>query len=290
RSATDLLVHYGRHFGRTVHALCNFQALLTNGILRMGELAETPDENFTAEERRKHRIFQELLKSVAGLEERLMQGGDDEVDLVADLASDMLTKGASGARGDDTKSLKGSVLDWITLKGQSLVPPLTRNVKIDRGFHHERTGALLCPAGLDWSNLETKTKLQSGEMIVTGDQWPLFLYADYHYDLDDLWNGLFRSALLVSAYKHVFTSPSSVDREPKATHSGNARIHGMTRVTLPSIAYIATQVRFALTSSPVFSCTDTVTDSEWFYNSILDIFEDPDKQQEVDDLVVWWNR
>ncbi|KAG2057437.1 hypothetical protein BDR06DRAFT_980854 [Suillus hirtellus] len=258
-----------------VHALCNFQALLTNGILWMGELVKTPDKNFTAEERHEHR-----------LEERLMQGGDDEVDLVADL----LTKGASGARGDDTKSLKGSVLDWITLKGQSLVPPLTCNMKIDRGFHHERTGALLCPAGLDWSNLEMKTKLQSGEMSVTGDQWPLFLYADYHYDLDDPWNGLFQSALLVSAYKHVFTSPSSVDRELKATHSGNAQIHGMTRVTLPSIAYIAMQVRFALTSSPVFSCTDTVTNSERFYNSILDIFEDPDEQQEVDDLVVWWNR
>jgi hypothetical protein len=72
----------------------------------MGELADTPEENFTAEyvtllqimcnmfnqvyiprERREHRIFQELLKSVAGLEERLMQGGDDEVDIVAELAS-----------------------------------------------------------------------------------------------------------------------------------------------------------------------------------------------------------
>ncbi|KAG0694655.1 hypothetical protein DFH29DRAFT_985192 [Suillus ampliporus] len=273
---TDPLVHYGHHFGRTVHALCNFQALLTNGILRMGELAETPEENFTAEERRKHHIFQELLKSVAGLEERLMEGGDDEVDVIAEL----LTKGASGAWGDDTKSLKGSVLDWITPKGQNLIPPLARNVKIDCGFHHERTGALLCPAGLDWSNSETKTKLQSGEIVVTRDQWPLFLYADYHYDSEDPWNGLFRSALLVSAYKHIFTSPSSVDREPKATCS----------VTLPSIAYIATQVRFSLTSSPVFLHTDTVTDSERFYNSILDVFEDLDEKQEVDDLVVWWNR
>jgi hypothetical protein len=44
------------------------------------------------------------------------------------------------------------------------------------------------------------------------------------------------------AYKHIFTSPSSVDREPKATHSGNARIHGMTQVTPASIAYVATQV------------------------------------------------
>ena len=65
-----------------------------------------------------------------------------------------LSKGASGARGDDTKSLKGAVLDWITPKGQNLVPPLARNMKLDRRYNHERTGALLCPAGLDWSNLE----------------------------------------------------------------------------------------------------------------------------------------
>ncbi|KAG1748532.1 hypothetical protein EDD22DRAFT_981885 [Suillus occidentalis] len=235
----------------------------------MGELAEIPEENFTAEEQQEHRIFQDLLKSVVGLEECLMQGGDEEVDVVAEL----LTKGASGARCDDTKSLKGSVLDWITPKGQSLVPSLSRNVKIDRGFHHERTGALLCPAGLDWSHLETRAKLQSGEIVVTGDQWLLFLYADYHYNPEDPWNGLLRSALPVQAYKHVFTSPSSVDREPKATRSADVF-----------------QVRFALTSSPVFSRTDTVTDSERFYNSILEIFEDPEEKQEVEDLAVWWNR
>jgi hypothetical protein len=119
---------------------------------------------------------------------------------------------------------------------------LARNVKLDRGFHHERTGALLCPAGLDWSNAGIKEKLRSGEMAVSGDQWPLFLYHGYNYDPEDPWNGLFRSMLLVSGYKHIFTSPSSVDKEPKATRSGNARIHGMTRVTPASIAYIATQV------------------------------------------------
>jgi hypothetical protein len=63
-------------------------------------------------------------------------------------------KGASSARSDDTKSLKGAILDWITPRGQPLNPPLARGAKIDRGFHHERTGALLCPAGLDWSNVE----------------------------------------------------------------------------------------------------------------------------------------
>lgn len=45
----DPLVSHGRHFGRTVHALCNVQALITNGLLRMGEQADEPEESFLAE-------------------------------------------------------------------------------------------------------------------------------------------------------------------------------------------------------------------------------------------------
>lgn len=48
-TTADPLVSYGRHFGRTVHALTNVKALITNGILRMGDLAEQPEESFTAE-------------------------------------------------------------------------------------------------------------------------------------------------------------------------------------------------------------------------------------------------
>jgi hypothetical protein len=54
--------------------------------------------------------------------------------------------------------------------------------------------------------------------------------------------------------------------------------------------HLRSQVRFALSSSPVFSRTDTITDSERFYNSILELFDDPEEQQEVDDLLTWWNR
>jgi hypothetical protein len=81
----------------------------------------------------------------------------------------------------------------------------------------------------------------------------------------------------------------------------------MVCVSLPSIAYIATQVyclnfvshlvtfpdlqvRFSLSSSPVFSQTDLATDLERFYNSILDLFDDPDEKAEVNNLIVWWNQ
>jgi hypothetical protein len=48
-SVTDPLVHYGRHFGWTIHALCRVHALVTNGLLREVELAERREESFTAE-------------------------------------------------------------------------------------------------------------------------------------------------------------------------------------------------------------------------------------------------
>lgn len=105
-----------------------------------------------------------------------------------------------------------------------------------------------------------KAKLKSGEMYVRGDQWPVFLYDDNKFDPENPWKGLLCNHILVlvsfalmlsphiyymysQAYKHVFTLPSSADHnEPKATRSGNARIHGMTSVTKGSLAYIATQV------------------------------------------------
>jgi len=81
----------------------------------------------------------------------------------------------------------------------------------------------------------------------------------------------------------------------------------MTQVTPASIAYIATQVgpdillniplltislqlRFALSSASIFSRSDTITDSERFYNSVLELFEDVEEKREVDDLLAWWNR
>jgi len=106
-----------------------------------------------------------------------------------------------------------------------------------------------------------KTNLHSSNIIVSGNHWPIFLYAGYVYNAEDPWKDLFKSQILilvnislhrclraniliaiVYAYKHVFTSPSLVDEEVKVTWSGNTQIHGMMHVTPASIAYITTQV------------------------------------------------
>lgn len=65
-----------------------------------------------------------------------------------------IQKGSAGARADDTKGLKGVIIDWITPRGQTLQPPLMRNVKTDRGFFHPSTGELLCPIDYDWNDAQ----------------------------------------------------------------------------------------------------------------------------------------
>ncbi|KAG2069895.1 hypothetical protein BDR04DRAFT_1118827 [Suillus decipiens] len=270
KTSSNPLVLHGQHFGQTVFALCNYPSLLTAGILRLEELQDSPIEDYPADVQREHKVFIELIDSYPDLIDCLTKGKEEDVI--------HLGKGTSGARGDDTKTLKSAVLDWIVPRGQAVILPLSHNIKSDRGFNHEATGALLCPTGLDWSNPETKQNLKSGELAVQGDQWPIFLYAESHYNVEDPWKGLLKSDILIFGFKHVFTSLSSVDKEPKATRSGNAYLHSMKSVW------------FALSSSSVFSCTDTVTDSENFYHSILDLLDDPDETEEVTDLLMWWTR
>ncbi|TEB31483.1 hypothetical protein FA13DRAFT_1629042, partial [Coprinellus micaceus] len=280
-TTSDPLVHHGRHFGRTVFAFSNMQALLLAGLVMDEDQA--PE---TQQERQEHRAFRCLLRLVPGLQERLGLE-DTDADTVIAIAN-LLQIGVSSARSDDTKSLKGVIIDWITpVDGEPL--RLARNSKVNQGFNNERTGFLLCPAGMDWSYADTKQQLKDKTIAVPGNYWPIFVYRKEKYDSEDPWKGLFRSWLLVSAYKHIFTSPSSVDDDPKATRSGNTHIHGMTSVTPASIAYISTQICFALSSTSVFCRTDKEMDSEAFYTSILELFEDPEEQDEVKDLLAWWN-
>ncbi|EAU81270.1 hypothetical protein CC1G_12824 [Coprinopsis cinerea okayama7 len=297
---THPLVRVGRHFTRTVQAFCDIHELIREAMDRNAATKNgvpddvvfgpefnpdgTPNED-TRKTRREHEIYGQLLALMSTLEASLCNSSTPE-DL-AHVAS-LLTKGAQGARADDTKSLKTNVLDWITPRGVALTPPIPRNGKAERGFNHYWTGKLLCPALLDWEDEETRKSLAGG-LTVPGDHWPMFVYRDYKFNPEDVWEGLFRSNILVSAFKHTFTSPSSVDQATKATRSCNAHLNGMKKVTRGSIAYIATQVRFALSSNTTLSKQEVATESETFYASIMNFFGLEEEQEDVEELLKWWN-
>ena len=56
------------------------------------------------------------------------------------------------------------------------------------------------------------------------------------------------------------------------------------------LTFTKSKVRFALSSGAVFCRTDQATDSEFFYDLVIDLLEDEQERQEVDDLIKWWNR
>ncbi|KAJ3514482.1 hypothetical protein NMY22_g14718 [Coprinellus aureogranulatus] len=278
--------------------LCSWLACL----LGMGKVPPT------AEERRALRVFVKLVDMVPSLEDLLHISPPERISAIAV----MIQKGANAARSDDTRSLKSAVIDWIApASGEPIHPHIPKHSKVDRGFNHDITGALLCPTSLDWSKEEyvyemfptdrseispsslqcrDRHALRNKEIIAGGTDWPVFLYENEKPDPEDMWRGLFRGRLLILGFKHVFISPSSAEDISRATRAGNARINGMTHVTPASIAYIATQVRFALSSSSTFCRTDKDGESELFYHSILEILEDPDEAEEVKALLAWWNR
>ncbi|KIM65853.1 hypothetical protein SCLCIDRAFT_92329, partial [Scleroderma citrinum Foug A] len=228
-----------------------------------------------------------------------------------------LNKGADGAHGEDTCGLKSAVVGWLMCGQPTPEPALEPRCKFGRGFYHDATAQLLCPVEHNWSNPQAYIRNQHPDYLVTADCWPYFLYEDEHYDSDDPMKGLFKNILLVTAFKHMFTSPSSADfvtvphdNEPqastsapplkrqrgpsdKSTRSHVATIIGMKSVAPRVIAYTAVQLRLALSSCPNWRVVDDHFNFQHFYHHIVAFFEECSDTEadraEIDELLLWWN-
>ncbi|KAN0091394.1 hypothetical protein V8E55_004960 [Tylopilus felleus] len=307
----------------------------TNAIRRLvalsGKVEAIVDENdrrlldgadpatATQEQNHLHCCYKELVRWVPSIQ-RLLGSQADEFELRD--AYKELNDGADGARGDDTASLK------IAPPPKPLFKPKT---KAGHGFYHEVTGELLCPTEYNWNDKVTKRRIRNlhTSCLVTAYNWPGFLYKDGVYDPNDRQKGLFKGKLLMQAFKHIFTSPSSTsphemiledngdsgdgdegamllddgDSEPpskrfKPTDGGRTRSHvaallGMRSVQPRAIAYIAVQLRFALSNCRTWRTHDGNFDHQQFYDNIVNWFERPrdsNAKVRVDEVLLWWNR
>ncbi|KAG2110411.1 hypothetical protein DEU56DRAFT_920178 [Suillus clintonianus] len=227
----------------------------------------------------------------------------------------LLRQGADGARGDDTSKLKALVAEWLNREFKP-DPLIDADDKHSHGFTNDTCGKLLCPAELDWNNPVIRAGIRDriDGHIVTDLSFPAFLYDKYTANPNDLEEGLFKGKVLLQAYKAVFTSPSSAkdvegdgdgidviqnNRRAKNSVFGVkvkkhvAQIIRMKKVTPRSIAYIACQVRFALSSVTSWRSVDGDFDYEQFWRSIVDFFERaPGRaaRRRVDVLLEWWTR
>ncbi|KAG1797399.1 uncharacterized protein HD556DRAFT_1233541 [Suillus plorans] len=205
-----------------------------------------------------------------------------------------LRQGADSARGDDTSKLKSLVPDWVNREFKPN-PPVDYEDKYSRGFVNDACGKLLCPTELDWDNPTIRAGIRdrADGCIVTEMSWPTFLYEKYTADQDNLEEGLFKSTLLIQAFKSIFTSPSST-KEIDGEGDG-ANIIENNRCTKREFSgkKVKTHLRFALSSVTSWHSVDGDFDYVQFWHIIVDFFEKAPgqaAQRKVDRLLAWWTR
>lgn len=300
-------VAQGRAFRRMVALYTSLEDLIAKNDRRY---EEPPDSNTDDQNRLQHSYiaFTQVLPWVHG------KLSEFDMDDCEDMRK-KLKKGADAARGDDTSTLKDLIAAWVNqdFHPSSLLRP---DDKQTRGFAHSVCGKLLCPAEWDWTNDLVKAGIRDRtlEYIVSENSWPLFLYEGYEVNSKNLEQGLFKSKVLIQAFKAVFTSPSSakevdgdgdgadiLENNRRARRQLNqakvkmcvASIINMRKVTPRSIAYVVCQVHFALSSVSSWCSVDGDFDYEAFWNNVVDFFEncpDPIAQSRVDKLLEWWTR
>ncbi|KAG1794824.1 uncharacterized protein HD556DRAFT_1236392 [Suillus plorans] len=189
------------------------------------------------------------------------------------------------------------------------------------GFYHDVTGRLLCPVDYNWNDATVQLAIRSyhPDYHVMSYSWPSFLYKDGQYDAINPTKGFLKGELLLKAVKHIFTSPTSAEEDPE-TSQPDTSTKTPSQVHLPkrqrtagerrtqcdvagllqmksmqprALAYAAVQLRFALSSAGAWRIIDDDFNHNEFYHNIVDYFElpsSPDAAQDVENLLLWWNR
>ncbi|KAI5896413.1 uncharacterized protein SCHCODRAFT_02614781 [Schizophyllum commune H4-8] len=193
-----------------------------------------------------------------------------------------INQGRKGARGDDVKSCKAALRDWVC----DWVPPLPTK-KSKAGFSHEKTGKLLSPVRQVW-NEDTRIKCLNHEIDCSPDALCRLLFANEEDDTV----GFLKHELLVKCYKHIFTGPTSaVQSESSGRTDTNGKRHGITTVSIPAIAYCAVLVHFCLSSQTSMGQGSPTNGYQYgrMYRLILEICEGLGVSDR-NALLAWWNQ
>ncbi|KAF9555025.1 hypothetical protein CPC08DRAFT_766259 [Agrocybe pediades] len=198
----------------------------------------------------------------------------------------MLDKAANAARSEDIHSLREDVLHYIALtmpdeRLEPHIPPRARK-KDTRGFNHIRLARLLCPVSklgeFDKAPEKYCEDLREGVITYLGFELPSCLWPHNGYDPDQTDADLFRSPVLLSVFKHIFTSPTSAvknaSEKPKTRHP-QATINGMECVTAGSILYAAMMYRHAISSLDDWRDDEKVFIRSEFFKSMMNFFGHP---------------
>ncbi|KJA13296.1 hypothetical protein HYPSUDRAFT_209667 [Hypholoma sublateritium FD-334 SS-4] len=283
---------YGRIYGRQDDPFTSIDTVVNFGIKYeiADEGEESNDERPTLsirDERLLH-SWKLLCSIVPGFRRKMLALSDQRA--ARRTACQEINDGLTTVRSDDTGSLKFAISAYLLADPNEPRVLIKSKLKTDRGFHNPVTASLLCP--LKYPSMQnTYDDIKAGKLPVTATMLPRFLFpADHVYDPTDISKNLLRGHLMLRVAKHIFQGPSAALEEPGSHRGkqGNAAICGITSMSPYTIAYVATQVRFALSSTSSWTPRDGTFSYAEFYWHIVNLLNDDD-EPEVAEIIGLFN-
>lgn len=216
---------------------------------------------------------------------------------------------ASGARQSDTKGLKQAIIEFIPVKyaprddNGNPPPSFLHTLKVKspgatkawRGWENITIARLLCPidhlAEFIGNPEGTRAKLSDNRLTLCDSakepKFPSFLY-DEESNNGSLSQGLFRGPVLLAVYKHIFIAPSAATGAKASLKRGNAKIHGLEKVTPPTICYAAIQAYIGLCSAVEWKEEWKGVNLQRLYLLLREQLAYPDDPWHIETLK-WWD-
>ncbi|KAK7056168.1 hypothetical protein VNI00_002720 [Paramarasmius palmivorus] len=223
--------------------------------------------------------YKYLVAEQPGTHERLHQCSHYGNDPVLNHIISVMHEGFRLARKADTSKLKKSII-WIIKDDPQIAwddsvvfPLLDADMKIARGLLHLSIAPLMCPASFilcfKSDDEDVREKL---------------------FDPMDMYQGLFRGYTLTRGWRNLHKSPAAtMNLNDASEDNGNSAIAGVKSVTPESIAYVAVQVYFALSTQTIWRRTCGKLDLYIFYRNLIKIYEAGEDSWK-EDLLKFFNK
>ncbi|TFK47769.1 hypothetical protein OE88DRAFT_1738301 [Heliocybe sulcata] len=263
---------HGRTFARLGGPFERIATIVHHGLAMNARESDNETE-LTVQETRLTESWCILIKVVPTLEAQMVELAQEG--LVHRTICSQMAKGVDDARGDDTSSLKLHILGYLLLDHtQALDPPIPAKyaLKSYHGWNHQVTAELLTPIGYT-PGKSFNNDVKEGRVHITANQFPRFLYPeDKVYEEDEFEEGLFKG----HCAKHMFIGPGSALQAAgwQKGHAGVTKIIKMDKMTPRALAYVACQVRFALSDVQEWNQMDRDFDYQVFYWNLVSLFDD----------------
>ncbi|KAK7686407.1 hypothetical protein QCA50_010631 [Cerrena zonata] len=215
-------------------------------------------------------------------------------DLFFDILDFMTTKVMS-ARSCDVGVLRYESMHYLVPYRDYNAPSPSYGRKHQRGFVNIVTGRMLCPQNklddFDQNPEEFCLAARNGDIEVSAEDLPSYLYDQDDCNPQDILKGLLRGPFLVKCFRHVFTGKQSACKTsngPSDSTRSLAKSNRMACVQSYHIVYVGILARFLLNSQKTWKTEDEKFDMTEYHNVLLELFAE--NKTWAEETLEWWNR